>query len=53
MDGEASGNIDKGKVETGRASLGSYVNSYPKKKKKKDYKFSKTNVYQVQPYRFN
>ena len=32
MDGEASGNIDKGKVETGRASLGSYVNSYPKKR---------------------
>ena len=33
MDGEASGNIDNGKAETGRASLGSYVKSYPEKKR--------------------
>ena len=41
MDGEASGNIDKGKVETGRASLGSYVNSYPKKAKKRITKLAR------------
>ena len=31
MDGEASGNIDNGKAETGRAILGSYVKSYLEK----------------------
>ena len=38
MDGEASGNIDNGKAETGRAILGSYVKSYLEKRYKQNKK---------------